>query len=416
MKIKIKKVLAVSLIVVFFSGPPVWAQKTVQNIGAMDTSFYAPPETTEPYSNPNVAKQVRNVILLIGDGMGLSEITLARLIASGAEGKLYMERLPVTGIVWTYAADRLVTDSAAASTALAGGVRTYNKMIGLSPEGGQVLTLSEAAKQKGMVTGLVVTSTITDATPAGFGAHVSDRDNEIGIALDLSQSGIDVLLGGGRSYWLPASMPGGKRKDGRDLMAGLKSLGYGVPRNAEELTAAKESKLLGLFENDALTTMAPEPSLETMTGRAIETLAKNKGGFFLMVEGSQIDWAGHENDAGKLVRQILLFDQAVKKAMEFAAKDGSTLVIVTADHETGGLTLMDGKLSGKDMRVIWATRSHTPAPVMLYAFGPGSLAFTGVQHHVNVSRKIAEALSITDFPRVSSRTQGVEAPASGTKE
>lgn len=408
MKIPKNRVLTVFLVLVFFFGPSVLAQETVQKLGEIDTSFYVPPESTELYANPHAVAAVRNVILLIGDGMGLSETSLAHLVAGGAAGKLHMERLPVTGIVWTYASDELVTDSAAAATALASGVSTPKGVIGLSPEGGRVLTLPEAAKQKGMATGMVVTVSIVDATPAGFAAHVPSRGDKMGIALDLRDSGVDVLLGGGRSYWLPASVPGGKREDGRDLMAELGSQGYGIVRNAEELAAAKGSKLLGLFEDGDLTTRSPEPSLEAMTGKAIETLAKNKAGFFLMVEGSQIDRAGHENDAGKLVRQVLLFDLAVRKALEFAEKDGSTLVIVVSDHETGGLVLKKGQLSGKGMKVSWTTKHHTPTPVMLYAFGPGSPAFAGVQHHVDVSRKIASALGITEFPKVSSGAKTAE--------
>ncbi len=415
MRIRRQRAAAALLALVFFFGRIVLAQEAVQKLGEIDTSYYTPPESTEPYSNSNTAGPIRNVILLIGDGMGLSETTLAHLIAGGAVGKLHLERLPVTGIVWTNASDTLVTDSAAASTALAGGVRTKKGVIGLSPEGGRVLTLSEAAKQKGMATGLVVTSSITDATPAGFVAHVPSRRDEIDIALDMRKSGTDILLGGGRSYWIPESVPGGKRKDGRDLIAELEALGYGIPRNAEELAVAKESKLLGLFENDALTTLPPEPSLASMTAKAIEILAKNKKGFFLMVEGSEIDFAGHKHDSGEVVRQTLLFDMAVKTAMEFAEKDGLTLVIVIADHETGGLVLIDGKLSGKDMEVTWTTKYHTPTPVMLYAFGPGSLAFTGVEHHVDVSRKIAQALGITDFPRVTSGAKTIEELATSTK-
>jgi len=415
MRIKMDRVMAVFLMGVLFCGQPVLAQETVQKLGEIDTSYYTPPGSTEPYPNPHATGAVRNVILLIGDGMGLSETTLAHLIAGGTTGKLHMERLPVTGIVWTYASSKLVTDSAAAATALAGGVNTKKGMVGLSPEGGRILTLLEAAKEKGMATGLVVTSAIAEATPAGFVAHVSSREDKTGIALDMSKSGADVLLGGGERYWIPMGPRKGKRKDGRDLIAELRSLGYGISRDAGELAAAKESKLLGLFAKDMLTTFPPEPSLEMMAGKAIETLAKNEKGFFLMVEGSHIDWAGHENNAEKLIRQILLFDTAVRKAMEFAEKDGSTLVIVTADHETGGLVLMDGKSSGKDMQVIWTTTHHTPTPVMLYAFGPGSPAFTGVQHHVDVSRKIASALGIKEFPKIFSSAQAVKAPAAGPR-
>ena len=408
MKVKTQKIAAVLMAGVFLLAYPVWAQGAVQALGAIDTSYYTPSGSTEPYPNPQAAGRVRNVILLIGDGMGLSEVTLARLVAGGATGKLYMERFPVTGIVLNDAANALVTESAAAATALAGGMKTQKGMLGLAPEGGRLLNLPEAAQQKGMGTGLVVTGSLSEATPAGFAVHIPDRGEELEIALAMSQSGIDVLLGGGRSCWVPETAAGGERKDGRDLTAELGGRGYGVLRNAEELTAAQGSRLLGLFAEGAMTTLSPEPSLEAMTVKAIETLGKNKKGFFLMAEGSQIDWAGHQNNAEKLVRQVLLFDRAVKAALEFAEKDGATLVIVTADHETGGLVLLDGELSGKAMKVSWATKGHTPTPVMLYAFGPGSPTFTGVQHQEEVSRKIAKVLGITDFPKVS-----FEAPASG---
>ena len=370
-----------------------------------DLSFYRPPATTESYPLTR-ARRVRNVIVCIGDGMGANHVALARLKAVGPKGKLHLERMPVGGLVRTHSADSLVTDSAASGTALATGIKTDNGMIGMAPDEQPYFTILELARDKGMATGLVATSAITHATPASFAAHVKSRKMETTIAEHLIANRVNELFGGGRKFFLPKEAPDSARKDDRDLITEAKGAGYTYIETTAQLRAVRHRHLLGLFQPEALTTAPPEPSLELLTRKAIGALrrirvgasGRNKG-FFLMVEGSQIDWACHDNDAGNMIRQTLLFDQAVAAAIDFAWKDGRTLVIVTADHETGGLTFTAGDNNAADPKVHWSTKGHSGAPVPIYAFGPGAEAFAGVYDNTDIPRKIARLLDIRPFPR-----------------
>jgi len=371
--------------------------------GANDISFYAPSPTTESYPTFD-GKKVRNIIFCIGDGMGLGQITLARMEATGPDGALYMERMPVVGSVRTHSANALVTDSAAASTALASGIKTNNGMLGTTPDGTSYQTILEAAKAKGTATGLVVTSRITHATPAAFASHVTSRKMQDKIAEQLIANKVNVLFGGGQEYFLPKSSNKSKRNDQKDLIKQAKEAGYLYIRTAEELRTARHTHILGLFQLGPLTTVAPEPSLAELTTKAIDILSREgkghkKRGFFLMVEGSQIDWACHDNDAARTIRQTLLFDQAVKAAIDFALKDKHTLVIVTADPETGGLTIKDGSLKGNDLDVDWSTDGHSAMPVPIYALGPKADIFAGMYDNTEVPRKFAILLGISPFPK-----------------
>lgn len=370
-----------------------------------DLSFYQPPISTEPYPL-TTARKVSNVIFCIGDGMGLSQVTLARLKAVGSAGKLYMERLPVSGIIRTHSKDHLVTDSAAAGTALSSGIKTKNGMIGEAPDGSPYRTILEAAQASGMATGLVVTSTITHATPASFASHVKSRKMEAAIAEQLLANHVNVLLGGGRKFFLPKSDPNSGRKDERDLIAEARQAGYAYVETAAQLRSVNAPYLLGLFQDEGLTTLPPEPMLALMTRKAIQCLRSDRSrsprvrtGFFLMVEGSQIDWACHSNDAESCVRQTLLFDEAVKVAIDFALADGRTLVIVTADHETGGLTIPEGSLAGTDVKVKWSTKGHTGTPVPIFALGPNAEQFAGAYDNTEISKRLAPMLGIRPWPQ-----------------
>jgi alkaline phosphatase len=368
--------------------------------------FYKP--STETISYPTVKNaRVRNVILLIGDGMGVGPVAFARTRAAGPDGKLYMERMPVTAFVRTHSADALVTDSAAAATALATGFKTNNGMVSVRPDGKKYLTILEAAKSKGMATGLIATSAVTHATPACFGAHNQSRNNQPEIAEDLLSNKVNVIFGGGREYFLPKTSGGSKRGDEKDLILQAENFGYSYIQSAEQLASAHGPYVLGLFQNGALTTEAPEPTLAELTQKAIEILSKKeKGffqknkGFFLMVEGSQIDWACHGNDADNVVRQMLLFDLATKAAVDFAASDGQTLVIVTADHDTGGLVINAAHPQTGELELSWSTKSHTALPVPLFAFGPKAELFGGTCDNTDIPKKIAELLGIKSFPGI----------------
>jgi len=341
--------------------------------------------------------KVNNVILLIGDGMGLAQIVAARIKTHGAFGRLVMERMPVTGLVNTCSADALITDSGAAGTALAAGIKTDNGMIGMSPDQKLRPTILEACKKRGMATGLVATSTITHATPASFASHVLGRSDEPAIAVQMLGNRVNVLLGGGRQFFVPKSTPGSMRTDNRDLVKEARKTGYAVARNEAEMDKSSGEYLLGLFQLGALEADSQEPSLAEMTRKAIETLNRNEKHFFLMVEGSQIDWACHDNDLDATIGQVVRFDEAVKTALDFAARDSHTIVIVTADHETGGLGIVEGSLDGSDLKAGWLSKDHTPVMAPLFAFGPGSEVFTGVHENAEIPILLAGLLGIGTF-------------------
>jgi len=369
-----------------------------------DLSFYQTSGTAAPYPLTS-DKEIKNVILCIGDGMGASQIALA---STKVGGKLHLGRMPVTGLVQTRSANSRVTDSAAAATALATGVKTKNGMIGVAPNGQAYRSILELAKAAGMATGLVATSTITHATPASFGAHVKSRSSENAIAEQLLANRVNVLLGGGRKFFLPRSSRNSARKDNRDLIAEAGQAGYTYVASEQELRSTSSPRVLGLFHLEALATVPPEPSLGTLASEAIRLLRQasqatstGNSGFFLMVEGSQIDSACHNNDARRAIRQTLLFDQAVQAVIDFALQDGHTLVIVTADHETGGLSLSDAGERNPETRVRWSTRGHTGSPVPIGALGPGAATFAGDQDNTDIARKIAQLLNIRPFPQPS---------------
>jgi len=334
----------------------------------------------------------KNIIFFIGDGMGVAHVTGARIVSAGPGGRLNMDSMPVTGFAATYSANAIVTDSAAAGTALATGVKTNNGMIGVAPDGKRLVSILEASRDAKKSTGLATTTTISHATPASFAAHVDSRGAEDGIACQLIESHVDVLLGGGRQFFCAKNQPGSQRLDDRDVIAEAKAAGYSVVTTAEELAAIDTPKVLGLFANGYLATKEPEPSLSELTAKAIEVLSKDQDGFFLMVEGGQIDSFAHSNDFDNVVRQVIEFDRAIAVGLEFARKYGDTLVVVTADHETGGLTLKmdaDGKLQPD-----WSSTGHTGVVVPIYAYGPGSERFAGLLDNIEIPKRMAELWNV----------------------
>ncbi len=331
-----------------------------------------------------------NVILMIGDGMGVAHVTAARVAA----GTLEMGRLPVGGLETTWSADHFVTDSAASGTAYATGQKTLNGAVSVSPGGETLKTVLEHAEDRGMATGLVVTCSITHATPAVFVAHVAGREDDLEIARQIAESDVEVLFGGGRSFFLPRA-DGGARNDGANLLDVLRS-------KMPVALSAEEFRKLGDTDR-AAALLAPEhpgtarerdPDLRELTEKALEILSRDEDGFFLMVEGSQIDWAGHEKEHDWLVDEALDFDRAVGAVMDFAERDGNTLVVVTADHETGGYALLDGALERRTVtRPHFACDDHTASMVPLFAYGPGSDAFGGIGDNAAVGRRLIEIVT-----------------------
>lgn len=303
------------------------------------------PEANAQEKKKGNKDEIKNVIVLIGDGMGVSYTSAHRYLKDNSATKVVEPTAfdqYLVGQQTTYPEDpeHNVTDSASAATAMSAGIKTYNNAIAVDNDGSEAKTVLEAAKEKGKSTGLVATSEITHATPASFGSHDHSRKNMNSIANDYfdemvnGQHKIDVLLGGGKSNF--------DRKD-RNLVKEFKKAGYSYVENREDMLKNKNGKVLGLFAEGGLPKKIDRtkeiPSLKEMTNTALSKLSKDKDGFFLMVEGSQIDWAGHDNDIVGAMSEMDDFEQAYKAAIEFAKKDKHTLVVATADHSTGGYSI-----------------------------------------------------------------------------
>ena len=341
--------------------------------------------------NKKVApKQPRNVILLIGDGMGINQVYAAM---SASPEKLAFEQFTATAFVKTYSANRYITDSAAGGTAIACGTKTDNGMLGLSPDSVALTSILELYKAQGYATGLVVTSAITHATPAAFYAHIASRGESEAIATQLYQADVDFFCGGGRQFFEA-------RTDSVSLTDSLNEKGYNIYYRLDSLRAPLLLPC-GILaaDNDLPAATERGTYLPTATDLAIKSLKAKAGekGFFLMVEGSQIDYRCHGNDAEGLIPELLDFEQAIAAALAFAQADGNTLVVVTADHETGGVTIVDGTLTSDSVEVSFGQTGqagtsvgHTGTMVPLFAFGPGSALFRGIIDNTQISKLILQ--------------------------
>jgi len=330
----------------------------------------------------------KNIILLIGDGMGVGLVTSAKVVA----GNLNLEKLTTVGLLTTHAQDAFLNTSEGSGTALATGVFTKKKYIAISPLKQPVTTVLEHAEKKGKSTGIVVTSTIVDATPACFFAHVDSRHKRSFIADRVAQSGIEVLLGGGLGYFIPRSQPESRRMDERDLISEMEGR-YKIVTTAEGFRkVGNVERLLGIFSPAGLPFADKrEISLTEMVEKSISILSKNKKGFFLLVEGSAIDWAAHHGNSELMIQEMIDLDNAVGAAFNFAERDGQTLVILTSDHETSGYFPVEGSVKEKTIRIaISATKDHTAAMVPLFAYGPGSHQLSGIHPNTYVGKTLID--------------------------
>jgi alkaline phosphatase len=331
----------------------------------------------------------RRVILMIGDGMGASHRQAGQWSSVGTSGTLAMDSLSVNGWTETGNASGGTTDSAAAATAMATGTKTTNGFLGVDPDGHELSSILDLAQELEMMTGLVVTSQVTNATPAAFAAHINDRNQVLEIADRMLAHNVDVLLGGGEGDWLPAGFAGcygdGKRMDGRDLVDEAVTAGYSYSCTPAAFAAIPPGTypLLGLFAFEKMG-WPYSPTLAGMTATALDSLDADPQGFFLMVEGSQIDTASHANDGEWMIDDVKTFDEAVQVAYDFALANPDTLLIVVADHETGGLSVYmaatcdlgdEGTFNiagGGTFCTKFSTTGHTDVNVPLTASGPGS--------------------------------------------
>ena len=337
-------------------------------------------DAKKPVALQRATKQkAKNIILFIGDGMGPNQVALAKFATGGPDHKLSFENFPITGIVYNHSSDSLYTDSAAAATTWATGVKTKNGYLAVDAEKKFLPTIPELLSTKGYKSGLVSTSSITHATPAAFYAHIDNRDKEKEIAKMLIDSDIDIALGGGQEFF------DAPPEDGLFMIYDNTLL--------DSLLLNSKEQVIGLFAEDGFDRRLGTPTQLEMTQVALNFLknkSQNCAGFFLMSEGSQIDWAGHDNDAQYMLVEFADFDATVQAATDFAIKNQDTLILVTADHATGGLVLQRPK--GSNVRAQWTTGSHDLSPTNIYAYGPGSKLFSGVMDNTEIFERILQAL------------------------
>ena len=367
----------------------------------------------------NPEPKVKNVIYLIGDGMGFGAVTSLLLSEDEVTG---FEQAPVIGLSETCSADNYVTDSAAGGTALATGTRTNNGFVGADPEGNQLISVLRKAQDMGKKTGIVVNTTLTEATPAAFYAGVTSRKKVFDIAKQFTESEVDVAIGGGLDHFI-------SRPDSLDLTATLIEKGYDVFLNWETVLGTDSEKFVGILplydlhrreENngtasaaegqevclaaqlaslneDVNTTHLSEPTvyLEKATVKALDILSRNnKEGFFLMIESAIIDGYGHNNDSDGMIVEMKEFNRTLQNMIDYVNNNPETLLVVTADHETGGTGVYyNGHKPGNEgpIKLNFSTSGHTGTVVPIFAYGPGAENFAGLMKNTDVPKKI-EAL------------------------
>jgi alkaline phosphatase len=357
--------------------------------------YASPPSLTAPLSAMPDAPAPKNIILIIGDGMGPGALQLTSLYQHKAEGRLVMEQLPVASLCTTLSLSNNVTDSAAASTAIATGRKTDNGSIGLTPDNRRLVSFPEVAHREGRAVGLITSDALTGATPAGFYAHVDTRGSYQGVADFAAACGYEVLIGNtnGRAWFMPKAQ-GGQRTDARRLLEEMSASGYALVSDAATFAQAPADKrVLGFM--DSKTVLGTEQILAQLTETALARLAKNDKGFFLMVECTITDGGGHGNKPDLTVLGTLQVDWAVRSAVEFARTRGDTLVLVTADHETGGLSSSVTNNPPGKLVIDYATTSHTRTPVRLFAYGPGSRLLSGTVDNTDIAKTVCRLWNIT---------------------
>jgi alkaline phosphatase len=329
----------------------------------------------------NITQRPKNVVLLIGDGMGLAQIDLARI---ASQNKLHMQTAQQVGFIETSSSDNLITDSGAGGTAIACGVKTFNGAIGVDSDTQKVESILEKAIRKDLATGIVVSCALTHATPASFYAHQASRSMDKEIANDFYGKNIKVAMGGGMPFFEVDKL----QKDGYTVISSYKDL----------KTVSNTEKVIAFYSNEK-----HPPSvlngrgdwLPNATEYALNLLSTDSNGFFLMVEGSQIDWGGHDNNTEYMLSETIDFDKTLKKVLDFAAKDGNTLVLVTADHETGAVSILNHDPTDKQKyKATFSSQDHSAVMVPILAWGPGAYYFSGFMSNTDVAKKISVLLGM----------------------
>jgi alkaline phosphatase len=343
-------------------------------IAVANISFTFPPTYTKP----------RNIIIMIGDGMGLAQISSAMAFYNGLNA---FERFNVIGLSKTSSADNYVTDSGAGATAISIGKKTYNNAIGVDKDSLPHTGLFELAKKHGLSTGVAVTSSIVHATPASFYAHIKNRRWYEDIAVCLLKQQCDIAIGGGYQFF-------SNRKDKRDLTEDLQQNGYKVIIDSSEFKPLINPRFIYMAAADGMPKMQQGRGdfLQKASLCAIENLSKNKQGYMLMIEGSQIDWGGHEMNFDYMKAELIDFNSVINMVLNIAVKDKNTLVIVTADHETGGLAITEDDKQHKQFIPKFTYNEHTGIMVPVFAFGPGAEIFGGMYENTAIFDKINQLM------------------------
>ncbi len=330
----------------------------------------------------------KKVILLIGDGMGLTQISGAM---SEYTGQNAFERFPVIGLSKTQSADDYVTDSGAGATVFSIGKKTFNGAIGVGADSLPCENLFEKLKKQERATGVVVTSSVTHATPASFYAHVGSRNSEDDIAAFLLNGNCDVVIGGGNKFFA-------MRGDGRDLYKELQQKGFvTVSDTINTFKRQTATKLVYTLSTDGMKRILDGRGdyLKRASLNAIELLGQNKNGFMLMIEGSQVDWGSHAMDYPYMKTELHDLNETINAVLDYAQKEKDVLVIVTADHETGGLALTMNKENRKQFIPKYTYNKHTGVMVPVFAYGPGAEQFAGIYENTAIFDKLVNLLNST---------------------
>ncbi|MDR0931806.1 MAG: alkaline phosphatase [Victivallales bacterium] len=359
------------------------------NLFAVETLKHDYP-SPEPVSASELAKYPRNgvprnIIFIIGDGMGFGAIKFAGLHAHGKAQNLFMEQLPVNGISQTFSANSDVTDSAAGGTALSSGYKTNNGFAGMTPEKVAIRSIAEEARDSGRSVGIITTDSLTGATPAAFAAHVPSRKMKDKIADFVINSNFDIIIGNGIESFLPKSQKG-KRQDNRDLVAELQQKNYIRIDGVDTLKSTDSRPVFGFIDG----WQSNPKLLAQISAAAFKRLDANPKGFFIMIEGHFSDYGGHDNDPERSALGPLMVDFTVKAAWDFAKENNDTLIVVTADHETGGVSATPNFQNPKRPFIHYTTTKHTNSPVPVFAFGPGSENFAGVLNNIDIPGAMAK--------------------------
>ena len=390
---RIKKVIfSVSLV---FATTAAFAQSVKQSY------TFDKPYEVEKVKAPR-GKKVKNVILMIGDGMSLMHIQAAWTCN---RGHLWLENAQYTGLSKTPATNRLITDSGSGGTSLATGYKTCYHAVGVDEDGNKLKSLVDYAKEAGKAAGVAVTCRLWDATPCDFLSHNIDRDKEQELIAEMTNSPVDYVFGGGAKFFT-------NRKDGRNIFKELEKKGYKVITSKTDLkTILKDNEsykkcVSSTADNSnckvycvpfEVDTPLPDERGDLLARASIagmNLLNQNKNGFFMMIEGSQLDDYGHFNQLDMLMKETLDFDQTFGRVIKWAAQDGETLVVVTADHETGGMTVLDGDYKEGRVEVNFSTKNHSGTMVPVYAFGPGSENFSGFMDNTDICWKIKALMNM----------------------